>query len=404
MNLRFRTWWRPARKASDPHDERTVSFLELFYDLVYVVLVAQLAHALTAHLDLKHIGQFVFLFAIVWWSWLNGSWYHEFHGNNDIRTRIFTFLQMFMVAGMAVFAHNALGEGSVQFAFFFGLYQLILSYLWWRLAAHDPIHHIENRPYVIAFTISTFLFFASILVPIPLRFYLWVLAVMISLLQPLIFALLQPKLSRPGPLERLHFSPAFIERFGLFNILVLAEIIVGVVTGLAEHHHLTMSVFAVGGLGLSIAFIMWWLYFDFISHRKPLGTQVAGSSWLYMHLFVSMSIVATGAAVRNVVEHTGEPLEAVVRWALVGAIAVYLLSLVPLMRVISVVNEAKTAYGRASIMVFIIALIITLLGFSKLATLPLLIIIVFLMLVPVVYAVVFWVRVLDAKDLYSHID
>lgn len=399
MNLRFRTWWRPSRKSSEPHDERSVSFLELFYDLAYVVLVAELAHALAAHLDLKHIGQFAFLFAIVWWAWLNGSWYHEFHGNNDIRTRVFTFLQMFMVAGMAVFAHNALGEGSVGFALFFGLYQLVACYLWWRLAVHDPEHHRENRAYVIAFSLSTILFFASIFVATPFRFYIWVAAVLISLLQPLVTGILSSAWLRQGALP-VHFSPAFVERFGLFNILVLAEIIVGVVSGLSHHEQLRISVFLEAGLGLSIAFAMWWLYFDFISHRKPLANQTASSSWLYMHLFVSMSIVATGAVLLNVVEHAGEPLEAIVRWSLVGAIAVYLLSLVPLMRVISVPDEAKNAYGRASIIVFMIALIIAALGFTNLATLPLLAVIVVLMLVPVVYAVSFWVRVLEARELH----
>ena len=84
MNLKFRIWWQPARKAGDFDDDRSVSFLELFYDLVYVVLVAQLSHALAAHLDLKHLWQFMFLFAIVWWSWLNGSTYHEYHVGSRI--------------------------------------------------------------------------------------------------------------------------------------------------------------------------------------------------------------------------------------------------------------------------------------------------------------------------------
>ena len=73
---------------------RSVTFLELFYDLVYVVLIAQLAHALSEHVDLKGIFGFAFLFIIVWWAWLNGASYHDYHGNNDIRSRVFTFLQM----------------------------------------------------------------------------------------------------------------------------------------------------------------------------------------------------------------------------------------------------------------------------------------------------------------------
>lgn len=402
MNLKTRLWWQPARKAADVQDDRSVSFLELFYDLVYVVLVAQVAHALAAHLDLNHLGQFVFLFAIVWWAWLNGTTYHEYHGNNDIRTRLFTFAQMGAVAGMAVFAHNAMGEGSRGFAFFYGIFQLILSFLWWRLAVHDPEHHLENRSFVVVFSISTALFFVSMLVAMPLRFYMWGIAVSLSLLQPFVMFVLQPKL-RKQQRRPIHFSPALIERFGLFNILVLAEVVVGVVNGLAEHHHLTPIAFVVGGLGLCLAIIMWWLYFDFISHRHPLAGQVAGTTWLYMHLLVSMSIVVTGSTMLGIVEHAGEPLTLITRWILVSAVAIYMLCLVPLMHVIQVLPQLERAYNLGSIILVSIALVIALLGFTTLNTLPLLTIIVVLMAVPVVYAVVIWVQVLEAKDSrYQH--
>ena len=86
----FRQWWQIPRRVSDRPEERTISFLELFYDLVYVVLIAQIAHSLAGHVDLAGFGQFVFLFVLVWWAWLNGALYHDLHGNNDIRTRVFT--------------------------------------------------------------------------------------------------------------------------------------------------------------------------------------------------------------------------------------------------------------------------------------------------------------------------
>jgi len=38
------------------------------------------------------LASFALLFVIVWWSWLNGTNYHELHGNNDVSTRVFTFL------------------------------------------------------------------------------------------------------------------------------------------------------------------------------------------------------------------------------------------------------------------------------------------------------------------------
>ncbi len=402
MELKFRSWWRPSRKASELHDDRTVSFLELFYDLVYVVLVAELAHALAAHLDLKHIGQFVFLFAIVWWSWLNGTWYYEFHGNNDIRTRVFTFLQMFAVAGMAVFAHNALAEGSVGFALFYGFYQLILCYLWWRLSVHDPEHHIENRSYVIFFSISTALFFVSALIPTPSRFYIWVVAVLISLLQPFLQTVFRMRNNDSNTPFNFSISHAFVERFGLFTILVLAEAIVGVVQGLTHHDHLYASVFITGGLGLCLAFVLWWLFFDFVSHRPPVTTGAHPVIWMYMHLFATMSIVAIGAATLNIVEHAGEGLEPTVRWLLVSAIAIFLTSLFVLMRVIQVNENLKSAYITASIMVLLGAIVIACLGLTNLATIPLLVIILALMIAPVVYAIILWVSVFDAKEIQHH--
>jgi len=70
--IRFRRWWQPPRPASDRSEERRVTFLELFYDLVYVVIIAELSHTLAGNMSLAGIGTFVFLFIIVWsapWIW-----------------------------------------------------------------------------------------------------------------------------------------------------------------------------------------------------------------------------------------------------------------------------------------------------------------------------------------------
>src|SRR5689334_77780 len=107
--IRFRRWWQPPRPASNRPQERRVTFLELFYDLVFVVIIAEISHTLAEDMSFSGIGIFIFLFIIAWWAWLNGALYHDLHGNNDIRTRAFTFLQMLTVAAMAIFAHNAFG-------------------------------------------------------------------------------------------------------------------------------------------------------------------------------------------------------------------------------------------------------------------------------------------------------
>ncbi len=54
--------------------------LELFYDLAVVVLVAQAAHHLAAHLTWRGLGEFTVVFTLVWIAWANGSLHHELHG------------------------------------------------------------------------------------------------------------------------------------------------------------------------------------------------------------------------------------------------------------------------------------------------------------------------------------
>ena len=61
----FRIWWQPPRRLRDRPTERQVTFLELFYDLVYVVLIAELAHALAAHTDVSGLASYAFLFVVV---------------------------------------------------------------------------------------------------------------------------------------------------------------------------------------------------------------------------------------------------------------------------------------------------------------------------------------------------
>jgi hypothetical protein len=83
-----------ARPHGEVIEDRTVSFLELFYDLVYVVLVGQLAHTLAEDVSWSGVLDFVVVFGLIWIGWFNGAQFHELHGREDGRNRSFIFLQM----------------------------------------------------------------------------------------------------------------------------------------------------------------------------------------------------------------------------------------------------------------------------------------------------------------------
>jgi len=402
MNIfthRFRLWWQPPRRAGDRIEHRQVTFLELFYDLVYVAVIAELSHSLSSHIGWAGLGRFAFLFIIVWWAWLNGSLYHDIHGNNDIRTRVFTFLQMFTVVAMAVFAHDALGESSVGFALACAAFQLILTYMWWRTGVYDADHRPLTRPYVASYLLSTALFAGSVFVALPVRFYLWGLALLLSLLAPLYWRLqrVSPEVQAQIDLS-MDISDSLVERFGLFTIIVLGEVIIGIVSGVNEHHDLTWQVGIITILSMVIAIGVWWIYFDLISHHRPLRNMGVVFIWLYLHLFLTIGITAIGASVLNVVKHAGESLPDEVRWLLLAATAMTLVATALLTRTTQILPEHKRVHDIGQRSLYISAGLIIALGFIPLNAIPLLSIMAFLLLTPVFIGIRVWVETIGSGD------
>ena len=203
----FRTWWQVPRRAGEPHRDRRVSFLELFYDLVYVVLISQLAHSFSQDISLVGVGKFAFLFITIWWAWLNGTLYHDLHGNNDIRTRVFTFAQMITVAAMAVFIHNAIGEGSVGFAISYVAFQVIMTYMWWRTGVHDPDHRPLSIPSVVVGLLSIILYAGSIFAPGNWTYYMWAAALVLFLLSPGFMII--PNRNNPNAMKQLDIVSSY---------------------------------------------------------------------------------------------------------------------------------------------------------------------------------------------------
>lgn len=400
LTRNFRKWWQPPRPLRERPEERQVTFLELFYDLVYVVLVAELTHALAAHVDAAHIRNFAFLFFIALWMWLNGASYHELHGNNDIRTRVTTFLQMITVAAMAVFAHDALGETAIGFGLSLAAFQLIMAVMWWRTGVHDPDHRPVSNPYALAYLLSTVALIGSAFAPLNIMVWIWIGAMTLSLaVQFFTFSLGRQNPAVRAQLDRgFQATPSAVERFGLLTIIVLGEVIVGTVRGIADHSELTWTVGGIGLLGMIVAFGLWWLYFDFISHRLPIQTTNWTLVWMYTHLPVTMGIAATGAAVLNVVEHAGESLPHEVRWLLVGAIATTLVGILVLIRTLQARQALPEIYAAGQVAIVISALGVLALGLSPLDTVPLLLALIALLVMPIVFALAFWLRSVDAGD------
>lgn len=176
-----------------------------------------------------------------------------------------------------------------------------------------------------------------------------------------------------------------MECFGLFTIIVLGEVIVGIVGGVAKHNHLSWNLGGTALLGTLIAIGIWWVYFDFVSHRIPRPGIAMVSLWLYLHLPTTIGIATVGATVLNIIEHTGENVPSQVRWLLIASLALILFSIALLVQTVQSTKEHLRILRVGSIVMWISAILIGISGFLKLSILTILAILILLLLAPIFF-------------------
>jgi len=154
-------WWGPPKNFNERKHERKISWLELFYDLVYVATIAQLTHQIAEHPSWDILGYSFLLFSMVFWSWVNGSQYYDLHGNDSIRTRIFTFFQILALASAAITIKDSFEGSHKGFAISFAVIQCLITYLWWSVGLYDPSHRVFNKYYTFNYIIALILLIIS---------------------------------------------------------------------------------------------------------------------------------------------------------------------------------------------------------------------------------------------------
>lgn len=195
----------------------------------------------------------------------------------------------------------------------------------------------------------------------------------------------------------MNVTHSLVERFDLFNIIVLGEIIAGVVAGLTGHHHLTWSIGLTGALGTLLAIGIWWVYFDSVSHRLPRMGTLPVSMWFYLHLPLTMGITVVGASVLNIVEHAGEHLPGGAQWLLSGSLAIVLLSIAALVQTIQSSGEDQRMHRVGSRALLVSAPLIIVLGFVELNTNVLLFFQIVLILMPILFGFIAWLQTIDTQ-------
>lgn len=333
--------WQPPRLHTNQEnkEERKATWLELFYDLIFVVAIAELSHSLSKDVSVQGFIGFVALFVSVWWCWLGATFYATLFDTDDIRDRLLTLLQMMIVAALAVNVHHGLSTSSIGFALSYVAVRCILIFQFLFAGYHIKQARPLTNWYAVGFSIGVALWLVSIFVPIPWRFVLWILGLILDFSIPLGTGNLATKI----PPDVSHIP----ERLGLFTIIVLGESIVAVVRGVADREW-NISSILVALLGLSIAFSFWWLYFDSVS-GSPWENMKTGRigivlCWLYSHVVLAIALAATGLGVEHMILKSAvNTLPEAERWLFCGAVTLCLTTLALTNFISCILEENKKA-------------------------------------------------------------
>ncbi|MFH8634290.1 low temperature requirement protein A [Streptomyces lydicus] len=283
-----------ARRRDEEH--RTATPLELFFDLCFVVAVAQagrqLAHALTEGHWGHGISGYLMLFFAVWWAWMNFSWFASAYDTDDPLYRVVTLVQIVGVLILAAGVPRAFADSDFTVVWCGYLVMRLALVSQWLRAARGS-RGTERRTalgYALGVTVCQVGWLGLLL--LPEGDVLWVFVV-VGLME----------LAVPALAERSYqttWHPHHIaERYGLFTIIVLGETIaaatVAVQSALDEHDELGTLLPLAGG-GLLVVFAAYWIYFAVPIHLHLRSNRQA-FLWGYGHYLVFGSAAAVGAGI-----------------------------------------------------------------------------------------------------------
>jgi low temperature requirement protein LtrA len=309
------------RTTADPHEQRHATWFELFFDLVFVAAVGQLGAALAQDPSAPVFARFVALFVVIVWAWVLYTLYANRFDTDDLIFRLAKSGAMLAIAAVAVSLRRVMAGqgGTTGFAAGYVVLRVPLIALYGRAR-----YHLRGRAralsgiYIAGYSATTGLWLLSILVPAPLRYVVWCVAMLVDLAIP----------TRAWRTLVGHsvVTSHLTERFGTFFIIVLGESVTAAVAGMAGFEF-TVESWIVAGLCFVIALSLWWIYFD-LADTSVVGRGALGLVFVYAHFTLLAGVAAFGEGTRLAIIRAAQPsLSAGPRWALAGGVGTFALSL-----------------------------------------------------------------------------
>lgn len=313
------------------HEHNRVTFVELFFDLVFVFAVTQLSHGLLHHLTWVGAAQAAVLLIAVWWAWIDTTWITNWLDPDKAAVRLFLFVLMLAGLVLASAIPKAFEDRAAAVALAYVFMQAVRTlFMMWATYNHDHPNFMNFLRIAIWHALDMPFWIAGCFVSGSDRLMLWGLAVAIESIAPLI-GFWVPKLKQSRTAEWTVEGGHMAERCGLFIIIALGESIL--ITG-ATFSDLAWTVANVSAF--VVAFVssvaMWAVYFNIgagrasrqIASSEDPG-RLARSGYTYLHILIVAGIIVAAVGDELVLHHPGGHLDPTALAAIAGGPALYLL-------------------------------------------------------------------------------
>jgi low temperature requirement protein LtrA len=296
-----RGFLRPLVARSTDEEHRVSTPLELFFDLCFVVAVAQASTSLHHALAEDDLHQAVFGYPIaffsIWWAWMNFTWFSSAYDNDDLLYRVGVFVQIVGVLILAAGVPRAFAGSFAVVTLGYAVMRVGLVFLWLRAARDDSVRRRTDLHYAIGISACMVGWGLLLVIPDGVRLPGIVVMVVAELLVPV-----WAEQSTPTSWHAHHIA----ERFGLFTLIVLGESVAAATIAIqsaADAGGALGDLVDVAAGGVLVVFAMWWVYFaqpvDAIVERAREALDESSWRhsfiWGYGHYVVFASAAAVGA-------------------------------------------------------------------------------------------------------------
>jgi low temperature requirement protein LtrA len=313
------------------HGHNKVSFVELFFDLVFVFAITQISHTLLEHFSAAGLLEAALLLGAVWWVWVCTGWVTNWLDPDSTPVRLMLFVLMFGGLTLSAALPGAFAQQGLVFAGTYVAMQLGRSiFTLLSLRGRSPANYRNFQRITVWVLLSGLFWIAGSLTEGSARLGLWALALLLDYGGASV-GFRVPGLGRSTTADWDVEGGHLAERCALFIIIALGESVL--VTGATAAK---LAVTPTTSLAYANAFLssvaMWWIYFNIgaeraserIAHSDDPG-RLARLAYTYIHLLPVAGIILVAVGDEFVLAHPEGHTDAKTAIVVIGGPAFYLL-------------------------------------------------------------------------------